>query len=254
MTVYERASRAQGLGEPLLTFFVATALAAGLFWLATVVGLVRDFLHGGIAVVFMLAPSYAARISRRPFDYRAAGLGTAPLGLNLRVLGIALAVTWPLFLGGFLLYYGLLCSPGALPSLRRLAQVLSPICPSYQGLAGFSLHLPSGFFMLALTQVLVVALPEEIFFRGYLMSRLEERWPSRRRLWGAPVGWSLLVSSALFGLGHFLVDFQPGRMAVFFPALVFGWMRQRTGSLAPATLFHALCNLFSDTLHESFFQ
>jgi len=30
-------------------------------------------------------------------------------------------------------------------------------------------------------------------------------------------------------------------------------MRQRTGSLAPATLFHALCNLYSDTLHESFF-
>ena len=250
----ERASREKGLVEPLLTFFVATALAAGLFWLATAVGLVRDFLHGGIAVIFMLAPSYAARLSRRPFDYRAAGLGISPLGLNLRVLGIALAVTWPLFLLGFLLYYGLLCSPGALPSLHHLAQVLSPICPSYRGLAGFSLSLPSGFLMLALTQVLVVALPEEIFFRGYLMSRLEERWPSRRRLWGAPVGWSLLVASALFGLGHFLVDFQPGRLAVFFPALVFGWMRQRTGSLAPATLFHALCNLFSDTLHESFFR
>jgi membrane protease YdiL (CAAX protease family) len=254
MTVHDqRASRAQGLVEPFVTFFLATALAAGLFWLAMAVGFVRDFLHGGIAVIFMLAPSYAARLSRRPFDYRAAGLGTEPLGLNLRVLGLALAVTWPLFFAGFLLYYGLLCSSGALPSLHHLAQQLSPLCSAYHGLAGFSLRLPSGFFLLAITQVLVVALPEEIFFRGYLMSRLEERWPSRRRLWGAPVGWSLLVSSLLFGLGHFLVDFQPGRLAVFFPALVFGWMRQRTGSLAPATLFHALCNLFSDTLHESFF-
>jgi membrane protease YdiL (CAAX protease family) len=255
VTVHEeRASRAQGLAEPLATFLVATALAAGLFWLAMAVGFVRDFLHGGIAVIFMLAPSYAARFSRRPFDYRSAGLRADPLGLNLRVLGIALAVTWPLFFAGFLLYYGLLCSPGALPSLHRLAEILSPLCSAYHGLAGFSLHLPSGFFMLAITQVLVVALPEEIFFRGYLMSRLEERWPSRRRLWGAPVGWSLVVSSLLFGLGHFLVDFQPGRLAVFFPALVFGWMRQRTGSLAPATLFHALCNLFSETLHESFFS
>lgn len=251
-TVHDQ--QASGLKEPLVTFLVATALAAGLFWLASGVTLLGDFLHGGIAVIFMLAPSYAARIFRHPFDYRAAGLGTAPLGLNLRVLGIALGVTWPLFLLGFLLYYGSLCSPGAPPLLHRLAQILSPVCPAYRGLAGFSLHLPSGFFMLAITQVLVVALPEEIFFRGYLMSRLEEHWPSRRRLWGAPVGWSLLVSSLLFGLGHVLVDFQPGRMAVFFPALVFGWMRQRTGSLAPATLFHALCNLFSDTLHESFFR
>ena len=249
----QRANGTPGLVEPLLTYLVVTGLAAGLFWLARGVDLVRDFLHGGIAVVFMLAPSYAARLAQRPFDYRAAGLGVTPLGLNLRVLGIALAVTWPLFLVGFFLYYGLLCSPGSVPRLHHVGLVLSPVCSSYRGLAGFSLHLPTGFLMLAISQVLVVSLPEEIFFRGYLMSRFEERWPSRRRFLGAPVGWSLLVSSLLFGLGHFLVDFQPSRLAVLFPALVFGWMRQRTGSLAPATVFHALCNLFSDTLHESFF-
>jgi hypothetical protein len=106
---------------------------------------------------------------------------------------------------------------------------------------------------MALSQLLVVALPEELFFRGYLMSRLEERWPSRQSLWGASVGWPLLVSSLLFGLGHFLVDFQPARLAVMVPALVFGWMRRRTGSLAPAAVFHALCNLFSEVLHQSFF-
>jgi membrane protease YdiL (CAAX protease family) len=115
------------------------------------------------------------------------------------------------------------------------------------------LQLPSGFVLMALSQLLVVALPEELFFRGYLMSRLEERWPSRQSLWGASVGWPLLVSSLLFGLGHFLVDFQPARLAVMVPALVFGWMRRRTGSLAPAAVFHALCNLFSEVLHQSFF-
>jgi membrane protease YdiL (CAAX protease family) len=35
---------------------------------------------------------------------------------------------------------------------------------------------------------------------------------------------------------------------------VFAWMRARTGSLAPAALFHALCNLYSDLLHEAFFR
>jgi membrane protease YdiL (CAAX protease family) len=242
-----------GLVEPVAAFLVATGLAAGLFWLAQVVSFVREILHGAIALIFLLGPSYAARIFRRPFDYRAAGLGFTPVKLNLRVLALALACTWPLFFAGFLFYYGLLCPGSASAWPQRLIGVLSPICPDWLGLQGFSLHLPAGLAVLALSQILVVALPEELFFRGYLMSRLEERWPSRRRLWGASVGWPLLISSLLFGLGHFLVDFQPARLAVFFPALVFGWMRQRTGSLAPAALFHALCNLFSDVLHESFF-
>jgi membrane protease YdiL (CAAX protease family) len=228
-----------GLVEPIVTFLVATGLAAGLFWLARGVSFVGEILHGTIALIFLLGPSYAARISGRPFDYRTAGL--------------ALACTWPLFLGGFLLYYGLLCPSSAPAWAQRLTDVLSPICPGWLGLRGFSLQLPSGFVLMALSQLLVVALPEELFFRGYLMSRLEERWPSRQRLWGASVGWPLLVSSLLFGLGHFLVDFQPARLAVMVPALVFGWMRQRTGSLAPAAVFHALCNLLSEVLHQSFF-
>jgi membrane protease YdiL (CAAX protease family) len=242
-----------GLVEPMVTFLVATGLAAGLFWLARSVFFVREILHGGIALVFLLAPSYAARIWRRPFDYRAAGLGITPVKSNLRILALALATTWPLFLAGFLLYYGLLCTGSAPAWARPLTGVLSPICPGWLGLQGFALQLPAGFALLALSQLLVVALPEEVFFRGYLMSRLEERWPSRHRLWGAAVGWPLLISSLLFGLGHFLVDFQPARLAVMVPALVFGWMRQRSGSLAPAAVFHALCNLFSDVLHESFF-
>jgi uncharacterized protein len=242
-----------GLVEPALAFLIATGLASGLFWLARSVAFVREILHGAIALIFLLGPSYAARIFRRPFDYRAAGLGVTPIKLNLRILALALACTWPLFFGGFLLYYGLLCPGGASAWPQRLDGVLSPICPEWRGLRGFSLHLPADLAVLALSQLLVVALPEEVFFRGYLMSRLEDRWPSRQRLWGASVGWPLLISSLLFGLGHFLVDFQPARLAVFFPALVFGWMRQRTGSLAPAAVFHALCNLFSDVLHESFF-
>ena len=242
-----------GLVEPIATFLAATGLAAGLFWLARSVALVHEILHGSIALIFLLAPSYAARISGRPFDYRAAGLGLAPVRLNLRTLALALATTWPLFLAGFLLYYGLLCGGSAPLWVRRVGDVLSPICPGWLGLQGFALRLPTGFWLLALSQILVVALPEEVFFRGYLMSRLEDRWPSRQRLWGARVGWPLLVSSLLFGLGHFLVDFQPARLAVMVPALAFGWMRQRTGSLASAAVFHALCNLFSEVLHESFF-
>jgi membrane protease YdiL (CAAX protease family) len=116
------------------------------------------------------------------------------------------------------------------------------------------LRLPPDFLQLALSQIVVVAVPEELFFRGYLMGRFEERWPSRRQLFGASVGWPLLVSSALFALGHFLVDFDATRLAVFFPGLAFAWMRSRSGSIAAGALFHALCNLLSEVLHTSFFS
>ena len=61
------------------------------------------------------------------------------------------------------------------------------------------------------------------------------------------------MSSALFALGHLLVIPNPQRLAVFFPALVFGWMRARTGSIAAGATFHALCNVVSDVLHTSYF-
>ena len=48
------------------------------------------------------------------------------------------------------------------------------------------------------TQLLVVALPEEAFFRGYVLSRLREVWPPRCRLWGVPFGRAHVLSAALF--------------------------------------------------------
>ncbi len=92
-------------------------------------------------------------------------------------------------------------------------------CGRWAGWGSVSFRLPPGGWsalgLLAITQVVVVALPEEVFFRGYLYSRLEQRWPSTRRFLGAPVGRTLLVTSALFALGHVLVDFNVQRSAVF---------------------------------------
>jgi membrane protease YdiL (CAAX protease family) len=35
------------------------------------------------------------------------------------------------------------------------------------------------------------------------------------------------------------------RLAVFFPALLFGWLRARTGGIGASVLFHASCNLYA---------
>ena len=240
-----------GLREPLTAYAAAIAIAAGLFWAARSSSFLQQIMHGLIACTFILGPRLAARVSGRDFDERAAGITLFPMAPGLRVLGLALAVTWPAFILGFFLYYGAVCSgPGP---MRAWADAMAPLCSRWHGMAGFHLRLPDGFWVLLLSQVLVVAVPEEIFFRGYLMSRFETRWPSRLRLMGAVVGRPLVVSSLLFATGHFLVDFAPARLAVFFPALVFGWMRSRSGSVAPGAVFHALCNVLSETLHDSAF-
>jgi uncharacterized protein len=238
-----------GLREPLLTFFGATLLAAGLALAGQSIPWLGRYLNAAIAAIFLYAPSLASRISGRPFDYRDAGLRLDPVGLNLKVLAIAAGVTLPLFAIAFFVFYGAICVPHGGP----LTALFGAICPLWRGFGGGALRLPPDVVTSALNQVVVVAIPEELFFRGYLMGRLEERWPSARRLFGAPVGKALIVSSLLFALGHVLVVPNLQRLAVFFPALVFGWMRARTGSIVAGALFHALCNLFADVLHTSYF-
>ncbi len=235
--------------EPLLTFLATIGLASALFWLGKAVPAVHRNLHALIAVIFFYAPVVAGRLVKRPFDFREAGLRMDPLRTNAAVLGVAVGVAFPLFVVAFFGFYEIVCSRTV------LATGLDRLCPGsgWMGFAGGHLSLPPDFALLALNQILVIALPEELFFRGYLQGRLADRWPPGRRLWGAPVGRALLVSSLLFALGHFLVDFNPQRLAVFFPGLVFGWMRARTGSIAAGATFHALCNLLADVLHTSYF-
>jgi uncharacterized protein len=101
-------------------------------------------------------------------------------------------------------------------------------------------------------QLLVVALPEEAFFRGYLQTRLDAAWGKRVRILGADLGWGWIVSAVIFAIGHLLTTPVPARLAVFFPALLFGWLRARTGGIGAGVLFHACCNLFSATLARGY--
>ncbi|MBI3072524.1 MAG: CPBP family intramembrane metalloprotease [Deltaproteobacteria bacterium] len=101
---------------------------------------------------------------------------------------------------------------------------------------------------LFLAQFLLVALSEEIFFRGYLQTRLDEAFPPRRTFLGATVGWGLLATSALFALTHVVSHGTPVVLAVFFPSLAFGWLRAKTGSIIAPIIFHGLCNIWVQLL------
>jgi membrane protease YdiL (CAAX protease family) len=86
------------------------------------------------------------------------------------------------------------------------------------------------------------------------MGRLDDLFGARGRfrLLGAEVGPSLFVQAALFALGHYAVDLDPARLAVFFPALAFGWLKARRGSIVAPMLFHAASNVFMDMLRAGY--
>lgn len=102
---------------------------------------------------------------------------------------------------------------------------------------------------LILLQIFLVALPEELFYRGYLQTRLDGLIGRERRLFGVSVNLhSLVLTSALFAIGHIITIPHPARLAVFFPSLLFGWMRRATGGIAAPIAFHAACNLLVDVI------
>jgi len=97
--------------------------------------------------------------------------------------------------------------------------------------------------VLAWTHLLGVALPEEVFYRGFVQRRLSEAFRRRWRLLGAAIGPEVIAASGLFALSHLVLIPAPFRLAVFFPGLLFGWLRERTDSTAGPILLHALSNV-----------
>jgi membrane protease YdiL (CAAX protease family) len=214
-------------------------------------GILAANLAGVAAFLFIALPD--ARLRERGEGWDAYGLPWDGLtdprtwrawGRGLSAALAVAAVVFPIFA---LLFAGYGAVLPALP--EGLARVLAP----YTGAPRLAFRLPDGLPLLALVQVLVVALPEELFYRGFLQTAWARTAPERGvTVLGARLGAGFLWTQLLFAAGH-LVVLQPWRLGTFFPGLLFGWLRARTGSLAGPVVLHALSNLFIATLEASFF-
>ncbi len=161
----------------------------------------------------------------------------------LVALGVA-AIVFPVFAAGFWGYAEL---------LPRLPQGLARAIAPYGGAPAFHPRVPDRIALRAVVQLLVVALPEEMFYRGWMQTAWARAAPARGvRVLGARLGAGFLWTQLLFAAGH-LVVLQPWRLATFFPGLLFGWLRARTGDVAAAVVLHALSNLFIQILEASFY-
>jgi uncharacterized protein len=219
MTVRDAGGR--GWREEILVFLTCTAAAALFVQGLGRIPVVKDYVFELAELTFLLVPWWV--VERRREDWAEYGVHARGAGRSLAWAAAAMLVCFPPFVFGYEWWWGAVRS--------------------------FDLsRLPSNFWNLALAQFLVVALPEEVLFRGYLQTRLERRLGSRER-WGIRWGWAIPLTSVLFALAHFAVIPSPQRLAVFFPSLLFGWLRQRTGSILAPVVFHGACNVVGDLLY-----
>lgn len=104
---------------------------------------------------------------------------------------------------------------------------------------------------MALYQAFYIALPEEFFFRGYLQTRLNQILGKPHLILGVETGWGLLLTALVFMLFHLVLGLNLWNIGIFVPALIFGWLRDKTGSITAPTVFHALCNIMLFTFQAS---
>jgi len=185
---------------------------------------------------------------------------------GVRWAAIAALVVFPVFVLGFWGFYASACpelagvsAPGRAGSL---GDFLGRLCrahaggflpPTWQVPAAWTEWFGLGGLVAVVVEVFAVALPEEVFHRGYLMSALEERWPPKARVFGVPFGRAAVISSAIFAVGHLVGMAEVARLATFFPALLFSWLWRKSDSLWAPALFHASANLLMGILMASTF-
>src|SRR3989338_1502019 len=92
-------------------------------------------------------------------------------------------------------------------------------------------------------QIFLIAIPEEFFFRGYIQSQLNRIFPPNFSLFGLRWGWSIPLTALIFAFSHTFITFQWWHFSIFFPGLVFGVLREKTGGLMAPIFFHTLSNV-----------
>ena len=223
MTVQPPAqSRQHAVYQVLWTLFAAALLLWVDLWLAGQYRWAQWMFPVGAVVLAAVA------MKQSHLGWRAVGLAWNQSTYGLLLVFVLALVTLPIhfFAVSKLVAYAP-CGP---------ADPAHWICPTGRTL---HLHWPSDLATWALLQLLTAALPEEVFYRGWVQSRLRQAYSP-----AVAIG----VTAFVFALSHVVFQFHTLsdalRLLTFFPGLLFGWLRYRSGSIWPSVAFHWLCNMW----------
>lgn len=258
----------------------AIAVTVGLYVVYGLLGFLPisgDVRYLALVASFYFLPSLVLRADpERQERYQVGPRGVVPpfSWRGARWGAVAAAIVFPPFVLGFLWFYSRVCAgdtsvlapalwvESLTPWAGNLEAFLGRLCRGYDdGFWPSSLTLPAewmrygglGIVLAVVVEVFAIALPEEVFHRGYLMSALEERWPAQRRVFGVPFGFAAVLASFMFAVGHLVGMAEVARLATFFPSLLFSWLWRGSGSLWAPALFHAASNLLMAVLLASTF-
>ena len=81
---------------------------------------------------------------------------------------------------------------------------------------------------------------EELLFRGVIQGQLRLRGWGREKVWG--ITRANLLASLLFGLAHVFYHPPLWALSVFVPSIIFGFFRDRYGSIYPSLALHVYYN------------
>lgn len=179
-------------------------------------GLVKQIGILGIPVFLIYSPFLFAKISRSNPDNFGITLDGAKRSILFAVK--TSVVVLPIFTIAYFLYKGIFLHKE------------------------MNIHFNKPFFSVAIWNFVGIAFPEEVFFRGYLQTRLKEFTSAEIRLFKTRLSVAAVLASALFAIAHLLTSFDASRLAVFLPSCLFGWVRDRTESILGPAVLHWLCN------------
>lgn len=103
---------------------------------------------------------------------------------------------------------------------------------------------------------------EEFVWRGYVQSRLNQAFGRPMRAFGVQFGWGLIIASMLFGFLHAFNTYDPAIglsslswgwvLFTTFGGLLFGILREKTGSLLAPGIAHGLPDAVGEALGKIF--
>ncbi|MFQ6087603.1 MAG: lysostaphin resistance A-like protein [Candidatus Methanofastidiosia archaeon] len=268
-------TKSRAVFEIILAFSL-TFIALWAFQLTPIPELQKDILHHSFLeyTIMILVPLLILFFTRKSFA--SYGITFQNLRYHLDVAFTCLAVVMPLSALGYAFL---------LPKLQTSylywdgALILSVLKISSLFLIAYLLkkkqtfsNLPSSnvilflFFLVAVFSVAVFTTPhtkrisgfvfylffvgfgEEIMFRGYIQSRLNEAFGHPYQFFEVNLGWGLVITSLIFGLMHIINPYNPFNwwwgFWTFFSGLVLGFIREKTGSIVAPAIIHGLPQAF----------